>query len=80
MANSLLSCTSSAPDSVFRRRLSAVREELHQLEGRVSPELGGDLSGVLEAIEQTLIARFGWDYPEPLSARDRAFLSAVGAR
>ena len=75
----LSACLSPVPDSVFRRRLSAVREELHALEGRVSPELGGDLSGVLEAIEQTLIARFGWDYPEPLPARDQAVLAAAGA-
>jgi hypothetical protein len=63
------------PAPVLRARLARARGELHELEGRLSPPLGADLSDVLDAIEQTLIARWGWQYPEELSDHDKAVLA-----
>lgn len=63
---------------VLRARLCRARDELHDLEGKVPPGYAADLSGVLDAIEQTLIARWGWQYPEPLTAHDEAVLRAAG--
>ena len=71
---------SSVPNAVIRARLARARDELHELENRCAdPGLSADLSAVLDVIEQTLIARFGWRYPEPLTEHDRAFLAAAGA-
>jgi hypothetical protein len=72
------SLVSPLPDSVLRARLTRARGELHELEGRVRPPLGGDLGTVLDIIETVLAGRFGWRYPEPLTDRDRAFLASVG--
>ena len=65
-------------DSVFRRRLSAVRDELHQLEGRVPAEHAGDLDAILDVTE-TVLRGLGWQYPEPLTGHDEAVLATAGA-
>ncbi len=64
-------------DSLFRRQLSAVREELRQLEGRVPAEHAGGLDAILDVTE-TVLSGLGWVCPEPLSARDEAVLAALG--
>jgi hypothetical protein len=61
------------PESVVRARLCRAQREL--------AEIGGDtdVETVLDIIETVPADRFGWQYPEPLTAHDRAFLAQVGA-
>jgi hypothetical protein len=68
----------SFSESAFRQKLSAVREELHELEGRVPAEHAGSLGAILDVTE-TVLRGLGWQWPEPLSEHDLAFLAAAGA-
>ena len=79
MTHSVQSIHSLVSGTVLRARLARARDELHDLEGRVPPWCAADLSDVLDMIEQVLIARWGWRYPEELTAHDLAFLAAAGA-
>jgi hypothetical protein len=85
MTHSLLSRGSSPlpplpplPDFVFRRRLAAVRERLHDLEGCCPPGHAAGLADILEAVEGEL-ASLGHAVPEAaLTAHDLAVLAALG--
>jgi len=71
-------CQPVLPGSVLRARLESVRDRLHDIEGCCPPEHAGDLGAVLDVLE-TILTGLGWQYPEPLTAYDKAVLAAAGA-
>jgi len=56
MASVLSRAVPPLPDPVFRDRLSAIRDRLHELEGRCPPGHAAVLADVLDALEDELIS------------------------
>lgn len=66
------------PALVYRDRLSAIRERLHDLERSAPPGHAAGLYDALEAVEDELLS-LGWSCPEgELTPHDLSVLAALG--